>query len=157
MKNEKSHENLFGKCPCSNWYLGNVFRDLSISIKSICRFSRRITPQLQNWLFLTYLHGKPRNTYIYPTQECQNVSNTSRRQEVVVSLLNLPYYGHFSCLKNCKCSFWKIMIFAVVTLFFWRSDVGNVHSGTCIREFDQKSFKAVQKKRKFFEPDNCYW
>ncbi len=62
------------------------------------RFSRRIASQLQNWVLLTYLHGKPRNTYIYLMQESQNVSNTSRHQEVVVSLLNLPCYSHFSCL-----------------------------------------------------------
>ncbi len=55
------------------------------------------------------------NTYIYPIQERQNASNTSRHQEVVVSLLNLPCYSHFSCLENFKRSFWKIMIFVVVT------------------------------------------
>ncbi len=85
------------------------------------RFSRSITSQLQNWAFLTYLHGNPGNTYIYSMQECQNVRNTSRHQEVVVSLLNLPATAIF-CLENFKCSFWKIMIFTVVTLFFWRSD-----------------------------------
>ncbi len=87
------------------------------------RFSRRIMSQLQNWAFLTYLHGKPRNNYIYATQECQNVSNTFRHQEVIVSLLNLPCYSYFSCLENFKHSFWRIIIFAVVTLFFWRSDM----------------------------------
>ncbi len=63
-------------------------------------------------MFLTYLHGKARNTYICPMQECQNVSNTSRHQEVVVSLLNLLCYSYFSCLGNLKLSFRKIMIFA---------------------------------------------
>ncbi len=210
--------------------------------RSTHRFSRRITPQLQNWAFLTNLHGKPRNTYIYPTQEHQNVCkagfkqlwfpvmvrckpptgtpwiyiqimwharasaaggcsspyeircgnrydlyilsarwmkwqpvwlevhpagirltrhvakwhttsylhkivninsvsqphcdsslwetaivwsqpNISRHQEAVVSLLHLPRYSHFSCLENFKYSFWKIMIFAIVTLFFWKSDM----------------------------------
>ncbi len=92
------------------------------------RFSRRITSQLQNWTFVTYLHGEPRNIDIYSMQECQNVSNTSRHQKVVVSLLNLPCYSHFSCLENFKYSFWKIMIFAVVTLFFWKSDMHPFHS-----------------------------
>ncbi len=55
-------------------------------------------------------------------QERQNVSNTSRHQEVVVSLLNLPC-SHFSYRENLKPSFWKIMIFSVVTLFSWRSDI----------------------------------
>ncbi len=87
------------------------------------RFSRRITSQLQNWAFLTYLHGKPRNTYIYPMQERQNVSNISRHQEVVVLLLNFPRCSYFLCFENFKNAFWKIMIFAVVTLFFWRSDM----------------------------------
>ncbi len=64
--------------------------------KSPYRFSRRITSQLQNWAFLTYLHGKPGNTCIYPMQERQNVSNTSRHQDVVVLLLNLPCYSYFS-------------------------------------------------------------
>ncbi len=85
-------------------------------------FSRRIMSQLQNWAFFTYLYGKPRKFYTYPMEEHQNVSNTSRHQEVVV-LFNLPYNCHFSCLENFKCSFWKINIFAVVTLFFWRSDI----------------------------------
>ncbi len=49
---------------------------------------------------MTYLHGKPKNTYIYPTHEHQNVSNTSRHQEVVVSLLNLPCYNLFHVLKT---------------------------------------------------------
>ncbi len=40
-----------------------------------------------------------------------------------LSLLNLPCYSHFSCLENFKCSFWKIMTFAVVILFFWRSNM----------------------------------
>ncbi len=55
------------------------------SIEKYCttyRFSRRITTsQLQNREFFTYLHGKPRNTYIYPMKECQNVSNTSRHRK----------------------------------------------------------------------------
>ncbi len=34
------------------------------------RFARRITSQQQNWAFLTYLRGKPGNTYIYLMQEC---------------------------------------------------------------------------------------
>ncbi len=72
------------------------------------RFSRKITSQLQNWAFLTYLHGKPRNTYIYPMQERQNVSNTSRHQEVVVSLLNLHCYSCFSCLGQFERSYWII-------------------------------------------------
>ncbi len=93
------------------------------SLDTVCHFSRKITSQLQNWAFLTYLYSKLKNTYIYPIQERQNVSNTSRHQEVVVSLLNLPCYSHFSSLQNFKCSSWKIMIFAVVTLFFWRSDM----------------------------------
>ncbi len=52
---------------------------------------------------------------IYPMQECQNISNTSRHQKIVVSLLTLPCYSHFSCpetlklvLKNydfCSCDF----------------------------------------------------
>ncbi len=88
----------------------------------IHRFSRRIISKLQNWAFWTYLCGKPRNTYIYPMQEYQNVNNTSRHQNVVVSLSSLLCYRHFSCLENFKRSFWKIMIFAVVT-FFWRNDI----------------------------------
>ncbi len=56
-------------------------------------------------------------------QERQNVNNISRHQEVVLSFLNLPCYSHFSCLENFKRLFWKIMTFAVVTLFFWRSDI----------------------------------
>ncbi len=35
----------------------------------------------------------PRNTYIYPMKECQNVSNASRHQEVVILLLNLHCYS----------------------------------------------------------------
>ncbi len=85
------------------------------------RFSKKIMSQLQNWAILTYLRSKPRNTYIYLMQEHQNVSNTSGHQEVVLSLLNLPCYSHFSCFENSEHSFWKIMIFAAVTLFFWRS------------------------------------
>ncbi len=114
------------------------------------RFSRRITSQLQNWIFLTYLRGEPRNTYISPMQESQNVSNTSRHQEVVVWLLNLPCYSHFSCLENFKHLFWKIMIFAVVTLFFWRSNTWmNIviendhmieHLWTCLSNFRPQNF-----------------
>ncbi len=59
---------------------------------------------------LTYLHGKPRNFYIYSIKERQNVSNTSTHQEVVVTLFTLSCYSHFSCLENFKGSFWKIMI-----------------------------------------------
>ncbi len=40
-----------------------------------------------------------------------------------MSLLNLPCYNHFSCLENFRRLFWKVMIFAVMTLFFWRSDI----------------------------------
>ncbi len=83
----------------------------------------KLTSQLQNWAFLTYLHGKPKNAHIYPMQKRQNISNTSRHQEVVGSLLNLPCYSHFSCRENFKRSFWKSMIFAVVTWFFWSTDV----------------------------------
>ncbi len=98
---------------------------------SVYRFSRRITSKLQNWAFSIYLLRKPRNTDIYPMQEHQNVSNPSRHQKVVVSLLNLPGYSHFSCLENFKHSFWKIMIFAVVTLFFWGSDMPCNNLLTC--------------------------
>ncbi len=66
---------------------------------------------------------KPRNTYIYPIQERQNVSNTSKHQVVIVSSLNLPCYSHFSCLEYFKRSFQKIMIFALVTLFIWGSEL----------------------------------
>ncbi len=97
------------------------------TIRSHICFTRRITSQLQKWAFFTYLHGKPRNTYIYPKHERHNISNTSTHQEVVASLLNLHCYSHFSCLENFKCSFWKIMIFAVVMLFFWKSVMCNSH------------------------------
>ncbi len=79
----KSYEKLFEKSQCR-----------SKCMKSLLG---RTTSQLQNWAFLTYLHGKPKRTYIYSMQERQNVNNTSRHQEVAVSLLNLPYYSHFSC------------------------------------------------------------
>ncbi len=91
---------------------------------ALYRFSRRITAQLQNWAFLTYLHGMPRNANIYQMQERLNVKNTSMHQEIVVLLLNLLCCSHFSSLQNFKSSFWKIMIFAIVMLFFWRSDIG---------------------------------
>ncbi len=65
------------------------------------------------------------SVHLATLQKCQNVSNVSRHQDVVRSLLNLPCYSHFSCLEKFICSFWKIMIFAVVTLFFWRSNVKN--------------------------------
>ncbi len=74
---------------------------------------------LKNLAFLTYLLGKPRNTYIHTMHEFQNFSNASRHKEVVVSLLNLPCYIHFSCLQNFKHLFWKIMI-----LQLWRYSSG---------------------------------
>ncbi len=93
------------------------------------RFSRRITSQLQNWAFLTYLHGKPRNTYIYLMQERQNVSNISRHQEIVVLSLNLPYYSNFSChetLNACCEKLWFLQL--------WRYSSGEV----IYRPFNQK-------------------
>ncbi len=92
-------------------------------MNGLYRFSRKITSQLQNWAILTYLHGKNKNTYICLIWEHQNVSNTSRHQEIAMLLLNLPCYSHFSYLENFERSFWKIIIFAVVMLFFWRSDI----------------------------------
>ncbi len=50
-----------------------------------------------------------------------------------MSLLNSPCYSHFSYLENFIRSFWKIMIFAVVTLFFWRSDMLSHYSETFSR------------------------
>ncbi len=100
-----------------------------------CLFSGRITSQLQNWAFFTSLHGEPRNTFIYSMQKCQNVGNTSIHQKVVVSLLKLSCYSHFSCLKNFKRSFWKIRTIAVVTLFFWKSDVLRVVTPICTLEW----------------------
>ncbi len=71
-----------------------------------------------------------RNFYINLMEERQNVSNTSRHQKGVMSLLNLPCCSHFSCLENFKSSFWKIMIFAVVMLFFWRKDMWKIKSNS---------------------------
>ncbi len=62
-------------------------------------------------------------------QEHENVSNTSRHQDLVVLALNLPCYSHFPYVENFKHLFWKIMTFAVVTLFFWRGDI----SKTCFQ------------------------
>ncbi len=72
------------------------------------RFSRRMTSQLQNWAFFTYLDGKPRNTYMYLMQERQNIGNTSRHQEVVMSSLNLSCYIHFSFLKTLNVRYKKL-------------------------------------------------
>ncbi len=68
---------------------------------------------------LTYLHDKPRNTYIYPMQECQNVSNTSTHQEVVVLLLNLPCYSHSHVLKTLNARSEKLWF-----LQLWRYSSG---------------------------------
>ncbi len=106
---------------------------------------------MQNWAFLTYLHGKPRNTYIYPMQECENVSNTSRHQEVVASLLNLPCYCHLLCFENFKGSFWKIMIYAAVTLFFWRSEVFCLNAESNIIKLSEMGHLGTQLRYSFPE------
>ncbi len=102
-----------------------VMNNVGNKSKTTYRFSRRVKPQPQNWAHLTYLHSKPRNTYIYPMQERQDVRNTSWHEVVVMWLLNLPCCSLFSYLENFKRLFWKIIIFAVVTLFFWRSNISN--------------------------------
>ncbi len=103
-------------------------RILCTKFRKRISFSRRMTSQLQNWSFLTYLHGKPRNACIYLMQERQNVSNTSRHQEVVVSLLNLLCHSHFACLENFKHS-WKINIFAVATYVYLPQELDQADQG----------------------------